>query len=195
MPSKSRHPGWYVAIALFSIAAIFYILAVPMMVANGYLQPTWYNLLIGAFLYSMTWLFVADLTYRSMAKMYSFKGRDFFPLFRILRMTMHLPHSSISTVLYALASYAFTIYGFAIAYVFVSHWQVYAFNVPALDFFDSIYFSMITITTVGYGDIVPKSSIARLLVMAEVMIGLSYVVFIFSLIGRFAQMDKDSDDD
>ncbi len=33
------------------------------------------------------------------------------------------------------------------------------------DFFDALYFMMITITTIGYGDIVPKSVIGRFIVM------------------------------
>jgi len=34
-----------------------------------------------------------------------------------------------------------------------------------------LYFSAVTITTLGYGDILPNSSLVRALVMTETMIG------------------------
>lgn len=43
--------------------------------------------------------------------------------------------------------------------------------------FESLYFSWITITTTGFGDIFPHSTFARLLCMSELGVGLMLIVF------------------
>jgi hypothetical protein len=43
--------------------------------------------------------------------------------------------------------------------------------------FESLYFSWITITTTGFGDIFPASTWARLLCMSELGVGLTLIVF------------------
>ena len=48
-------------------------------------------------------------------------------------------------------------------------------NPPATSF-DSLYFSWITITTTGFGDITPSSAAARLLCMTELGLGLMLIV-------------------
>jgi voltage-gated potassium channel len=47
----------------------------------------------------------------------------------------------------------------------------------ALSFSESIYFSVVSISTLGYGDIVPHSSLARLLASAEVICGFMLLLF------------------
>jgi len=44
----------------------------------------------------------------------------------------------------------------------------------ALTCFDAAYFSLVTLTTVGYGDIVPTSHLSRSIVMCELFIGLYF---------------------
>jgi hypothetical protein len=46
-----------------------------------------------------------------------------------------------------------------------------------------IYYSVVTFTTLGFGDIVPKTNLAALLVMAEVILG---YVMLGGLISIFA---------
>lgn|GEM_PF-3007729 len=43
--------------------------------------------------------------------------------------------------------------------------------------FESLYFSWITITTTGFGDITPRNVIARVMCMSEIGIGLMLIVF------------------
>lgn len=56
-----------------------------------------------------------------------------------------------------------------------------SFTQDLTSFFDALYFSTITLATVGFGDIVPVSSLARALVLVEVMVGLGLLGF---LLGR-----------
>src|SRR5262249_45053124 len=52
-------------------------------------------------------------------------------------------------------------------------------------FFDMTYYSLMTLTTVGYGDIIPGSQTARSLAASEAIIGQFYLaVLIAELIGR-----------
>jgi hypothetical protein len=46
--------------------------------------------------------------------------------------------------------------------------------------FNAFYFSFITLSTVGYGDITPVSRIARWLAATEAMVGLLYVTVLIA---------------
>ena len=65
----------------------------------------------------------------------------------------------------------------------------FSFNVaseadPSMKGFNGLYFSLITLNTVGYGDISPVSRLARMLAAMEAMTGLLYVaVLIARLVG------------
>jgi hypothetical protein len=53
--------------------------------------------------------------------------------------------------------------------------------------FNAFYFSFITLSTVGYGDITPVSKVARMLAATEAMTGLLYVaVLIARLVGLYS---------
>jgi hypothetical protein len=52
---------------------------------------------------------------------------------------------------------------------------------------DALYFSAITITTVGYGDIVPLHAVARLLAVQEALVGLSLIVLVIGAYLSVAQ--------
>jgi voltage-gated potassium channel len=47
----------------------------------------------------------------------------------------------------------------------------------SLSFSEAIHFSIVTISTVGYGDIVPASNIARVLASIEVICGVLLLLF------------------
>jgi len=54
-----------------------------------------------------------------------------------------------------------------------------------IDAADQLYFSFVTLTTLGYGEILPVSSLAKLLVMLTAITGTLYLaVFIACIIGR-----------
>ena len=77
----------------------------------------------------------------------------------------------------------------AMLYLFIAEAVPGAFNglphAPWLDnFAAAIYFSFVTITTLGYGDISPVLPLARFLVLMEAIIGVFYMaILVASLIG------------
>ena len=86
----------------------------------------------------------------------------------------------------------YLIFGLAWAsiYQIIDMWQPGSFIVsklenPRQDFFQMWYFSMVTLTTLGYGDIAPVSMIARSFVVMEAIMGQFYLaILIASLVGR-----------
>jgi putative Mn2+ efflux pump MntP len=56
-----------------------------------------------------------------------------------------------------------------------------------LSFSESIYFSIGTISTVGYGDIIPYSSLARVLASLEVFCGIMLLLFGVSELLEYAR--------
>ena len=51
----------------------------------------------------------------------------------------------------------------------------------AFSYFDMLYYSLVTITTVGYGDITPIHWVSKLFVMSEIMFGLGFVLLLFTM--------------
>ncbi len=54
-----------------------------------------------------------------------------------------------------------------------------------LNFADALYFSIVTLSTIGYGDITPTSGIARLIVVAEILFGVVLLLFAFAEIASY----------
>ena len=86
----------------------------------------------------------------------------------------------------------------ALLYLFIAQALPAAFNgleqrVWYDNFADAVYYSYVTLTTLGYGDISPVSPIARFLVYLEAIIGVFYMaILVASLIGiRISAMHSD----
>jgi voltage-gated potassium channel len=60
-----------------------------------------------------------------------------------------------------------------------------------ISFVDSLYYSVATITTLGFGDIAPSSFLARALTGMEVVTGILMLLFGFSEIMRSSGSDRD----
>jgi len=72
------------------------------------------------------------------------------------------------------------IFSFAAVFYSLSRLHPNTFS-SKLTILDSIYFSFITIATVGYGDINPVSNTAKVLVILEILLGLLYMLFIVNI--------------
>jgi hypothetical protein len=59
---------------------------------------------------------------------------------------------------------------------------------------DALYFSIVTITTTGFGDISPRSPLAKALVCTEILFGLAYAVLIFSVFAGLAGRARSSNE-
>jgi voltage-gated potassium channel len=70
-----------------------------------------------------------------------------------------------------------TFIGGAVIYVFE-----YQVNPNINNFFDAIYWSLVTISTVGYGDISPVTNQGRLLTMFLILTGVAFISFTTSII-------------
>jgi hypothetical protein len=91
------------------------------------------------------------------------------------------PLTPAQTVWTALVSYLLTIYAFALVYVSLNASNPSRFH-GLTDLISSVYFSVVTIATVGYGDIIAQGRIARAFVTSEILVGVAYQVFFFSVI-------------
>jgi len=97
------------------------------------------------------------------------------------------------TIFGAIAAYLLIAIGFAYLYMYVGATQDAPFfdtatpdaDVPSTSY---MYFSLVTITTVGYGDLSPATSIARFLSTTEALVGQVYLVTIVAMVvGMFIQ--------
>ncbi len=69
------------------------------------------------------------------------------------------------------------ILSFAAIYYIISLANPNSFS-RQLTILDSIYFSVITIATVGYGDIIPFTGYAKIITIVQVLLGLLYILFV-----------------
>jgi hypothetical protein len=67
----------------------------------------------------------------------------------------------------------------------VDYWeQIPERNIPYIKFSDFIYFSLISATTTGFGDIIPNSPYIRIFVSFEILICLFLFGFFLWLLGK-----------
>jgi hypothetical protein len=74
--------------------------------------------------------------------------------------------------------------GLSMGYVY---WCLGKFNDKAITISKSVYFSFVTMTTIGYGDIVPDSDLTRLLVTVHTIVG---VFMLATVIGLFLSLSS-----
>ncbi len=91
-----------------------------------------------------------------------------------------------------LTFYSLLVILFASFYTIVDHFSGRAnFRIDgvvrALSFPESLYFSLTTLSTVGYGDISPTSNVVRLLIGLEIVCGILLLLFGFNEIFSFAK--------
>lgn len=95
--------------------------------------------------------------------------------------------SRLGLVRSGLFAYAWWLWTFAVFYIQISRLVPVSFE-PAIPmrFVDSLYFTVATATTVGFGDIRPVTQITRLAVTIQMLLGFAYVVFILSAAAGFS---------
>lgn len=115
----------------------------------------------------------------------------------ILRTVLTAEFVDLETILAALCVYLLMALIWAIAYQLLEVYQPGSFSIPASMLGSDPnsdqastgalhYFSYVTITTLGYGDVTPVAPLARSLAMVEALVGQIYLV---TLIARLVSME------
>jgi hypothetical protein len=105
-------------------------------------------------------------------------------IFVPVRLSVHvLNHDKVdaNTIFGALCAYFFLGMSWSVIYEIVLARAPGAIAFPEgtdHSFSSSVYFSFTTLTTLGYGDVTPRSSLARMLAIMEALIGQIYLVVI-----------------
>jgi voltage-gated potassium channel len=100
---------------------------------------------------------------------------------------------TLDTIFAAVVAYLFIAFAYAQLYRLIWFWQPESFSFPSQDpasfqvfHSDMVYFSLVTIATLGYGDIVPQTPLPRMLAAVEAVIGQFYVAILVAwLVGIF----------
>ena len=115
---------------------------------------------------------------------------------RMIAMIAGAKVVSAKTIIEAINGYLLLSIVFGLLVMFVTIANPGSFNFPSLaegstidqfDFSAPMYFSLVTITTLGYGDIVPQTTIARSLATFMGVAGQLYIAIILALlVGKYA---------
>jgi hypothetical protein len=155
-------------IALLCSAICFIYFAIPMYVAQHPDFGNPYNIELASIICCLMWCEVG------------------FDIYIAARVFYKAPSKKDNKKSYPLTSmifsYLYSIYSFAVAYAYFSHRWPDSFSVlKPLSTIDSIYFSVITASSIGYGDITPRSDCIKLIVISQALVSLGYIIFLFSI--------------
>jgi hypothetical protein len=116
-----------------------------------------------------------------------------FTLVTLLRAVVSTREITSDTIYGAISVYLLIAMSWAVAYVLLSHLQPGALSADAarhpnhvIDWSDCLFFSFVTLTSTGYGDIVPVTAQARSLASLEAVSGTMYMaVLVARLVGVY----------
>lgn len=77
-----------------------------------------------------------------------------------------------------------------IAALIVGIGVVFYHSVEKLSYLDALYFSVITLTTVGYGDIVPKTDAGKMFTIVYVLVGIGILGVIVNILIKNAAAER-----
>ena len=123
-----------------------------------------------------------------------------FVIIHLLKFIMSAPHVDFQVLCAGISNYLMLAMLWSFAYTLVARLipQAFAFSAGpdrnhSLTGFEALYFSFCTLTTVGYGDIVPLANAARMLAMLEAATGTIYVtVLIARLVALYSAAPPES---
>ena len=110
-----------------------------------------------------------------------------FVVVNLLRFVLRAPSVDVEVLCASVSAYLMLGLIWTMAYWLVAQLTpgAFAFNTTTgtketMEGFNAFYFSFITLSTVGYGDITPVSKVARMLAAMEAMTGLFYVAVLIA---------------
>jgi Ion channel. len=123
-----------------------------------------------------------------------------FVVANLLRFVLRAPSVNLDVLCASISAYLMLGLLWTIAYWLVDQLTpgAFAFNTnegrQSIRGFNAFYFSFVTLSTVGYGDITPVSKVARMLAAMEAITGLLYVaVLIARLVAIYSSPKSDSE--
>jgi hypothetical protein len=101
---------------------------------------------------------------------------------RVLQSVLSATVVDVDTLCACMAGFLLLGLNWALAYSILAFMNPHAFTfadpTQHLDEFNSFYFSFVTLSTIGYGDITPFSRAARVFAIMEAITGMFYVAFL-----------------
>ena len=123
-----------------------------------------------------------------------------FVVANLLRFVLRAPSVNVEVLCASISAYLMLGLMWTVAYWLVDQLTpggAFSFNTSAgkqsMNGFNALYFSFITLSTVGYGDITPMSRIARWLAAMEAMTGLLYVAVLIARLVALYSTPKSPD--
>lgn len=116
-------------------------------------------------------------------------------VFKTFRYSKNI--SRILTVLKRTKNSLIAVVFFAMAYVFVSALVIFNVEPDSFNtFFDAIYWATVSLTTVGYGDIYPVTTIGRVITMISSSIGIAIIALPAGIItaGYMKEIESEKED-
>ena len=106
----------------------------------------------------------------------------------VVRRLVHHERASRQTLLGAVSAYLLVALAFNFAFLTVDHYQGHGFFGVAEPSTSFMYFSLVTLTTLGYGDLAAGDSIGRLFATFEAVVGQVYLVtFVAMIVGLIVE--------
>lgn len=121
-----------------------------------------------------------------------------FVVFQLLRFILRASQVDSEVLCAGIATYLTLGLLWTFAYVLVSRLSTDAFSFPpvsgkqALSAFDALYFSYVTLCTVGFGDITPVSPTARMLAVLEALSGTIYLAVLVARLVSMYSVTRDA---
>jgi hypothetical protein len=105
----------------------------------------------------------------------------------LLRFILRAPRVDAEVLSAGIATYLLLGLTWAVLYLIVGFLEPQAFSLPAsvaagkgFDAFNALYFSLVTLTTMGYGDIAPAAPVTRMLAALEAVVGVLYLAVLIA---------------
>ena len=110
-----------------------------------------------------------------------------FVVVQLLRFIVYAPRVDSEVLCAAVAAYLLSGLAWSLAYALLDRLEPNSFaftlgpkSSESMNGFTGLYFSFITLSTVGYGDIIPASGVARMLAIVEAMFGMFYTALLIA---------------
>jgi len=110
-----------------------------------------------------------------------------FVVVQLLRFIVYAPRVDSEVLCAAIAGYLLSGFAWSLAFAPLGRLDPNSFvftlgpkSGQSMNGFTGLYFSFITLSTVGYGDIIPLSEVARMLAILEAMFGMFYMALLIA---------------